>query len=101
MKTKALITPMQIVDFPMRRLRYDNYYHYFEFKCLCFFISSPEPKVQRPASVSRPQFQRFFFETAWPMKAKFCVEHPWVNGTKICSRDHDHMTKMATTPIYG
>ena len=32
------------------------------------------------------------------MKAKFCVEHPWVGGTKVCSRDLDHMT---TTPIYG
>ena len=35
------------------------------------------------------------------MKAKFCVEHPWVGGTKVCSRDLDHMTKMAATPIYG
>ena len=26
----------------------------------------------------------FFSETAWPMKAKFYVEHPWVGGTKVC-----------------
>ena len=26
----------------------------------------------------------FFSETAWPIKAKFYVEHPWVGGTKIC-----------------
>ena len=35
------------------------------------------------------------------MKAKFCVEHPWVGGMKVCSRDLDHMTKMAAMPIYG
>ena len=35
------------------------------------------------------------------MKAKFCVEYPWVGGTTVCSRDLDHMTKMAATPIYG
>ena len=34
------------------------------------------------------------------MKAKFYVEHPWVGGTKVCSRDLGHMTKMAATPIY-
>ena len=43
----------------------------------------------------------FVSVTARPMKAKFCVEHPWLGGTKVCSRDLDHMTKMATTPIYG
>ena len=26
----------------------------------------------------------FFSETAWPIKAKFYVEHPWVGGTKVC-----------------
>ena len=26
----------------------------------------------------------FFSETAWPIKAKFYVEHPWVGGMKIC-----------------
>ena len=52
---------------------------------------------RRPSTISKI----FFSETAWPMKAKFCVEHPWVGGTKVCSRDLDHMTKMAPTPIYS
>ena len=26
----------------------------------------------------------FFSETAWPIKAKFYVEHPWLGGTKVC-----------------
>ena len=43
----------------------------------------------------------FFSETAWPMKAKFYMEHPWVGGTKVCSWDLGHMTKMAATPIFG
>ena len=43
----------------------------------------------------------FSSETAWPMKAKFYVEPPWAEGTKVCSRDLGHMTKMAATPIYG
>ena len=55
-----------------------------------------EPAYVRPFTFSNI----FFSETAWPMKAKFCVEHPWVGGTKVCSQDLDHMTKMAATPIY-
>ena len=43
----------------------------------------------------------FFSKTAWPIKAKFYVEPPWVGGTKVCSRHLGHMTKMATMPIYG
>ena len=43
----------------------------------------------------------FFSETAWPIKAKFYVEPPLVGGTKVLSRHPGHMTKMATTPIYG
>ena len=55
----------------------------------------------RPSSV-RPQCSNIFFsETAWPIKAKFYVEPPWVGGTKFCSRTLGHMTKMAATPIYG
>ena len=50
----------------------------------------------------RPQCSNIFFsETAWPIKAKFYVEPPWVGGTIFCSRHLDHMTKMAATPIYG
>ena len=29
------------------------------------------------------------------------MEHPWVGGTKVSSRDLGHMTKMAATPIFG
>ena len=42
----------------------------------------------------------FFSETAWPMKAKFYVEHQWVGETKVWSRSPGHMTKMAATPLY-
>ena len=74
-------------------------------------ISSPEPKAYRMVMLRRPSVvvvcrpstisKIFFSETARPMKAKFCVEHPWVGGTKVCSRDLDHMTEMAAAPIYG
>ena len=48
--------------------------------------------VVEPASVRacvRPcvrlfTFSKIFSETAWPFKAKFYVEHPWVGGTKVC-----------------
>ena len=43
----------------------------------------------------------FSSETAWPIKAKFCVEPPWIGGKKDCSRHLGHMTKMPATPIYG
>ena len=43
----------------------------------------------------------FFSKTAWPIKAKFYVEPPWVGGTKVCSQYLGHMTKMAAIPIYG
>ena len=50
----------------------------------------------------RPQCSNIFFsETAWPIKAKFYVEPPWVGGMIFCSRHLGHMTKMAATPIYG
>ena len=29
------------------------------------------------------------------------MEPPWDGGTKVCSNDPGHMTKMATMPIYG
>ena len=29
------------------------------------------------------------------------MEPPWVGGTKVCSQHLGHMTKMASTPIYG
>ena len=57
---------------------------------------------RRPSVVRRSQCSNIFFsETAWPIKAKFYVEPPWVGGTIFCSRHLGHMTKMAATPIYG
>ena len=53
-------------------------------------------------SVVRSQCSKIFFsKTAWPIKAKFYVEPPWLGGMKVCSRHLGHMTKMAATPIYG
>ena len=65
--------------------------------------SGVRPSVVRcPSSVVRPQCSKIFFsKTAWPIKAKFYVEPPWVGGTKVCSRHLGHMTKMAAMPIYG
>ena len=41
--------------------------------------------VVEPASVRSFTFSKIFFsETAWPIKVKFYVEHPWVGGTKVC-----------------
>ena len=62
--------------------------------------------VRRPSSSVRPSVRPqcsniFFSETAWPIKAKFYVEPPWVGGTKFCSQHLGHMTKMVATPIYG
>ena len=49
-----------------------------------------------------PPFSNVFSsETAWSIKAKFYVEPPWEGGTKVCINGPGHMTKMATTPIYG
>ena len=80
-------------------------------------ISSPElkahrsaysiPMVRRPSSVRpsvvrrRPQCSKIFFsKTTGPIKAKFYVEPPWVEGTIFCSRHLGHMTKMTAMPIY-
>ena len=61
------------------------------------------PWIRRPSvRRRRPQCSNIFTsETAWPIKAKFYVEPPWVGGTNFCSRHLGHMTKMAATPIYG
>ena len=62
----------------------------------------PKQLTHGPFSV-RPStiLNVFFSETAWPIKAKFYVEPPWVGGPKVCSRHLGHMTKMAAMPIYG
>ena len=47
-------------------------------------------------------FSNFFsLETAGPIEANFYTEPPWDEGTKVCSNEFDHMTKMAAMPIYG
>ena len=51
---------------------------------------------------SESTFSNFFsLETAGPTDMKLYVEPPWDGGTKVCSNDPGHMTKMATMPIYG
>ena len=40
-------------------------------------------------------------ETAWPIKAKFCVEPPWEVGKKVYINGTSHMTKIAAMLIYG
>ena len=58
--------------------------------------------VCRPSSVSPSTISNIFSsETTGPIKLKFHMETPWDAGTKVCSNGPDHMTKMATMPIYG
>ena len=59
----------------------------------------PSVRRRRPSAFTNSKI--FFSETAWPIKLKFYVEPPWVGGMKVCSRELDHMTKMAAAPIYG
>ena len=39
--------------------------------------------------------------TTGPIEARFHVEPPRDVGTKVCSNDSGHMTRMAAMPIYG
>ena len=49
-----------------------------------------------------PPFSNVFSsETAWPIKAKFYVEPPCEEETKVYINGADHMTKMAAKSIYG
>ena len=43
----------------------------------------------------------FSLVTTRQTEAKFHVEPHWDGGTKACSSDPGHMSKMATMPIYG
>ena len=46
-------------------------------------------------------FFNVFSETAGSIEAKFHVEPPWDEGTKVCLRGPGHLIKMAAMPIYG
>ena len=51
-------------------------------------------------SLSDSVFLNFFSSiTTRPIKAKFHMEPPWGGGTKACSNDLGHMTKIAAMPI--
>ena len=60
---------------------------------------------QAPSSVlCCPHSSNIFSETTGPIEAKLYMEPPWVGKTKVCSGLGDglgHMTKVATTPLYG
>ena len=48
-----------------------------------------------------PPFSKpFFSKIAWPIKAKH-VKPPWEGGKEVFINCPCHMSKMATTPIYG
>ena len=62
--------------------------------------------VVEPASVHvsvRPfTFSKIFFsETAWLIKAKFYVEHPWVGGTKVCVFYLDRIKTLVAMATYA
>ena len=48
-------------------------------------------------------FILFFFslETAKLNEAKFHLNPPWDEGTKVCSNGPGHMTNKTAMPIYG
>ena len=64
---------------------------------MLYFYTHALASIRRPFTISNI----FSSETAWPIKAKFYVEPPWEGGTKVYINGPDHMTKMATMPIYG
>ena len=76
-------------------------------KVLCSEVfSSPEPKakgelsigrLRRPSTISND----FSSETTRPIITKFHMQPLGHLGTKNCSNDLGHLTKMAAMPIYG
>ena len=85
-------------------------YIYLVFIFIYLIFSSPELTGElivypcsgvRPSSV-RPSFtisKIFSSETAWPIKAKLHVEHPYEGGTKVYINGPAHVTKMAAMAI--
>ena len=49
----------------------------------------------------KPLFSNISSETAWPINAKYHVEHPLEVAKKVYINGTGHMTKMATIPING
>ena len=45
--------------------------------------------------------QHFQISPQKPVEDKFHVDIPWDAGSKVCTNDHGHMTKMAAMTIYG
>ena len=75
--------------------------HIRTFYCHTRIIGTQELAVGTSVRPSSTISNIFSSKTAWPIKAKFYVEPPWVGRTKVCSWHLGHMTKMAATPIYG
>ena len=53
--------------------------------------------VRRPSTISND----FSSETTRPIVTKFHMQPLGILGTKSCSNDLGHTTKMAAMPIYG
>ena len=49
--------------------------------------------------ISSKYSNAFFSETAWPIKAKLQVGHPYERGTNLYINVPGHITKMATMSI--
>ena len=65
-----------------------------------WLVFIPDSVVHRP-TVCRPHSLNIFSsETTGRIKAKFHMESPRDDETKVCSNGHGHMTKMAVMPIY-
>ena len=63
-------------------------------------IVYPYSGVRCPRRRRQQCLNIFSSETALPIEAKFYVEPPWEEGTKVYINGPGHMTKMAAMPIY-
>ena len=53
------------------------------------------------SKVTQIHIFKLLFLRNGPIEAKFLMEPPWDGGMKVCPNGPDHMTNMATIPIYG
>ena len=69
----------------------------------CFMSTKDQGHSLTLVQISQILYFLNFFSsiTTSPIEAKFHVEPPLDGGTKACSNDPDHMTKMAAIHIYG